>query len=824
MNPLEMPESPYSPWLWVALVSWVVAAGCGWVLWRRLLESRRAMQQARSLAAELEKQLEALIRFQTLFESAPVPLLVLSSQGRLLAANRAACELHGGDLVRLSADHGGVPPDMMEALPSELERLQAGTGATVETLRMGAGDRMMSVELRGVAVDFGGEKAVLVHEMDVTPLKRQAAALKEGQERYRALVGALSEGVLLVDPQGRVASANQAAERITGLTGQAIVGIDLLTAELERVRLDGSALSADESPVAQTLRSGDGVRDAVMGMKFPGGNFRWLSVTTTAMRRGLTGKPTSVVVSFTDITQQVEAERDLRRAKEAAESANQAKTEFLAHISHEIRTPLNGLTASHDLLLNSTLTEEQRGCVQTAVQLVEDLLTLLNDLLDLARIEAGRLEIVPEPFEFRPMLEASVRPFRPRIRKSGMDLVLQVDERLPVWVQGDPHRLRQVLANLVSNAVKFTPSGAVSVTLEPVGTDRVLFVVADSGIGIAPDKLSLIFEAFRQADSSISRKFGGTGLGLAICRQLVGLMQGRIWVESELGRGSRFFVEVPLQAGTPPDGGNGVSLPAASTAPLEIPLRPSARILIVEDHPVNRQLTETMVQKLGLGTAVASNGREAVERLEKESFAMVLMDVQMPEVDGLTATRRWREREKELGRPRTLIVALTAHALPQDKAACLNSGMDDYMCKPLRREALAEMLTRHLSTRTSPRSAIVTGVPAAYRSSGESTTILKRTVSGLTPTMLQMLRDSNREGLDRVRTGIAAGDAAEVARALHFLKGGCALLQDAELTASLKTLELEAKAGRLVEVSRRLPELEQQMESVMRRAESASGA
>lgn len=818
-----MAESPLSPWFWVAVLSWVVGASGVWLLWSRWQGARESLRQARENSSQLEKQLDGMNRFRILFERAPVPLLVLSAEGRLLAANRAACELHGRDFEKLAADHGGVPPDMMEALPSELEKLMAGSGEVVESLRLGAGDRMMSVELRGTPLEYGADRGVLVHEMDVTPLKRQAAALKEGQERYRALVEALSEGVLLVDQQGRVASANLAAERITGLSEAAIVGVDLIKAELERVHLDGTSLSAEDSPVAQTLRSGVGVRDALMGMKFPGGQFRWLSVTTTALRKGLTGRPSSVVVSFTDITHQVEAERDLRRAKEAAEAANQAKTEFLAHVSHEIRTPLNGLTASHDLLLNSTLTDEQRGCVQTAVQLVEDLLTLLNDLLDLARIEAGRLEIVRESFELRPMLEASVRPFRPRIRKSGMDLVLEVDERLPVWVQGDPHRLRQVLANLVSNAVKFTPSGAVSVTLEPVGTDRVLFVVADSGIGIAPDKLSLIFEAFRQADSSISRKFGGTGLGLAICRQLVGLMQGRIWVESEQGRGSRFFVEVPLQVGNPPEGGAGTSLPTASATPLQIPFRPSARILIVEDHPVNRQLTETMVQKLGLGTAVASNGREAVERLEKETFSMVLMDVQMPEVDGLTATRRWREREKELGRPRTLIVALTAHALPQDKAACLNSGMDDYMCKPLRRDALAEMLTRHLSTRTVPGGTGSAAVVSPSRSSGESTTILKRPVSGLTPTMLTMLRDSNREGLDRVRTGIAAGDGVEVARALHFLKGGCALLQDPELTALLKTLELEAKAGRLAEVSRRLPELGVQIETVMRRAESGTG-
>lgn len=821
---LLTPPTTGDSWFWVGLAVGGIGAVVAVAQGMRAGRLQRQLAEAQAQEARLKQAVQEKGDFESLFQHAPVPLLVLSMDGRLLAVNRAACEFHGRSRADLESDHGGVPADMLEAFPSELERLGSGAGGAVETLRLGPGDRIMSVELRGRPVEIGGVKAILVHESDVTGLRRQAAAWKEGQDRYRALVGALSEGVLLVDGEGRVATANLAAERITGVAEAAIAGTDLLTAELGRMALDGSRIAPEDSPVALTLRTGDGVRDVVEGIQFPGGRFRWLSVTTTALRRSLTGKPSSVVVSFTDITQQVEAERDLRRAKEVAEAANQAKTEFLAHVSHEIRTPLNGLTATHDLLLNTPLTEEQRGGVHTAVQLVEDLLTLLNDLLDLARIEAGRLEIVRETFELRPMLEASVRPFRPRARKSGIELVLEVDERLPVWVDGDPHRLRQVIANLVSNAVKFTPSGAVTLTLEPSGADRVVLVVADSGIGIPPDKLSLIFEAFRQADASISRKFGGTGLGLAICRQLVGLMQGRIWVESEVGRGSRFFVEVPLPAGRAPEAGTGSGLVTVATTPVEIPFRPSARILIVEDHPVNRQLTETMVQKMGVGTVVAGNGREALERLEKETFSMVLMDVQMPEMDGLTATRRWREREKEVGRPRTLIVALTAHALPQDKAACLDAGMDDYMCKPLRREALADMLTRHLAARGLPRLAQPGEIAVFPKVTGDTTTVLKRTPTGLTPAMLVMLRESNRDGFSRVRAGIAAGDGQEVGRALHFVKGGCALLQDAELTAELKTLEMEAKGGRLSEVTRRLAALEARVEEVVRRAEAAGGS
>ncbi len=796
----------------------MLAAGAvaAWVYRQRWKQLQRELEGSRSavaaVRAELAGKVEEGVQLGRLFEDSPSPLMVLGLDGRVLKANAAACALHGRTQAQLVQEGGGVPADMLEAVPGELERLAAPDGGAVETLRMGSGNRMIPVELCGRPIVYGGGKALLVHELDLTMSKRQEASLREGQERYRALVGALSEGVLLVDAEGRIATANLSAERILGLVEGDIVGTDLLTAPLRRVRMDGTTISASDSPVAVTLRTGQAQRDVVLGVQNPTGAKRWLSVTTTPLKRNLTGKVLSVVVSFADITQQVEAQQELVRAKEAAEAANQAKTEFLAHISHEIRTPLNGLTSSHDLLLNSTLTDEQRGCVQTGVQLVEDMLTLLNDLLDLAKIEAGRLEIVREAFELRPMLEASLRSFRPRIRRAGMDLLLDIDERLPVWVQGDPHRLRQVLANLVSNAVKFTPAGSIRVQVQPMDSERVRFVVADTGIGIAPDKLNLIFEAFRQADSSISRRFGGTGLGLAICRQLVGLLQGRIWAESELGRGSRFFFEVPLPFTTAPDPSVAPPSSTATSPPLEIPFRPATRVLIVEDHPVNRQLTETMVQKFGVATAVAANGREAVERLEKETFSMVLMDVQMPEMDGLTATRTWRAREAELGRARTTIVALTAHALPQDKAACLDAGMDDYMCKPLRRDTLSEMLVRHLSSRAqapAPKVAVETAATS------------RKPMAGLTSSLLVMLRDANRDGLGRARAAILAGNGADVALALHFVKGGCALLGDLELTGHLKALEGDAKDGRLSQVTEQLPVVEAKIEAAMRRAEAA---
>lgn len=815
----------------IAAVSagWIVGGvgvllACGALVWALRL---------RALLLEREKERDAEapgVAGAECLELLPAPVLLLDREGRILEANRAACLLHGRTRPRLLEDGGIVPPDLIEALPAELERLASPEGGVVETFRLGAGDRMVQVELRGRLVTLGEREVILVHELDLTGWKRLEAALLDGQERYRALIGALNDGVLVVDADGKVTTANPAAERILPSNGQALVGMEVLRSGLERVTLEGGVIPAESAPVAVTLRTGEPQRGMVMGLRSESG-IRWLSVNTAVLKRNPSGRVLSVLVSFADITPAVEAQRELQRAKEAAEAASQAKSEFLAHISHEIRTPLNGLTSAHDLLLSSPLSDEQRACVKTGVQLVEDMLTLLNDLLDLTKIEAGRLEIVHDRFELRPMLEASLRPFRPRVRQAGLELKLDVDEGLPGWVQGDSHRLRQVIANLVSNAVKFTPAGTVAVTVCPAGGDLVRFTVTDTGIGIAPEKLTHIFEAFRQADASISRRFGGTGLGLAICRQLVGLMQGRIWAESDAGRGSRFQFELPLPATAPRATESAVP---ASASRRDVPLRASARVLIVEDHPVNRQLTETMVQKLGLTTAIAGNGREALERLESEPFALVLMDVQMPELDGLAATRAWRDREVALGRPRLPIVALTAHALPQDKAACLDAGMDDYMVKPLRRDALVEVLVRHLPSRGAAKPAggeagVAGGVVAALASASsspavpgsDSTRLLRRKpVSGLTPSMLSMLHESNREGLGRVRAAVTEGNAEEAAKALHFVKGGCALLQDNDLTELLRAVEGEARSGALDGVLARLPELEERIHAVMSRLES----
>jgi len=497
----------------------------------------------------------------------------------------------------------------------------------------------------------------------------------------------------------------------------------------------------------------------------------------------------------------------LRREKEAAEAANQAKTNFLAYIGHEIRTPLNGLTSAHELLMRSGLVPEQRQYLGMAVQSVEDMLTLLDDLLELTRIESGHLEIEEEDFDVRTLLENVLRSYRPRMVSSGLDLRVRVDDSVPVRLRGDSHRLRQVLTNLVSNAVKFTPAGWVEVAVTRVEGNRFRFTVSDTGIGIDPAKLGRIFEAFEQADITISRRFGGTGLGLAICRKLLGLMDGTIWVESELGKGSRFHFELKLgPAGAAEADGKSAEV---STEPVKFP--ENLRVLVVEDHPVNRQLTETLVRQTGVRTDTATNGREALERLAAGEYAMVLMDVQMPELDGLTATRIWRAKEQEMGRRRVPIVALTAHTQAEDRRLCLEAGMDDYLSKPLRRAALMASMAEQIGGRD------VVGGARDLRAGADAGV---RTGTGMTRKMLDLLRNANQEGVRGVRAALAVGDPAKVARQIHFLKGGCGLLQDPELIAELEELEQGAREGQLEAVAGRLPELEQRMETVLSHREN----
>nr|WP_282103511.1 ATP-binding protein [Halomonas getboli] len=512
--------------------------------------------------------------------------------------------------------------------------------------------------------------------------------------------------------------------------------------------------------------------------------------------------------------------RELEATARRAESASQAKSEFLATVSHEIRTPLNGVIGMSDLLVEQTLPERARHYADTIHESASRLMELINDILDFSKIEAGRLELEHRPLALSELVEGAVSLFRPHAEARGLRLESVIDPALPAHVVGDPGRLRQVLLNLLSNAVKFTDEGEVRVEVSRDGDDRLRFAVVDTGCGITAEQQARLFEPFRQGDPGTARRFGGSGLGLAISKRLVEALGGEIGIDSEPGQGSRCGFWLPLVAASAPRDEPTSASPSAG------PILRDAHLLVVEDNPVNQQVALAMLTKLGCRASLASSGAEALASVARERFDLVFMDVQMPDMDGLEVTRRIRSRGGWLAD--MPIVAMTAGGPLGDQARCLAAGMNGYLAKPLLQASLLKVLQRHLTCQglgAAPSHAEAEFAAPSPALDDEVVTALHESLDAeALSALVARYRQEASDHIAALVEAIEAGEAESAQRLAHQLKGESAALGAVRVAALAARLEHAARDDALAGEATTLMALRERLDEALAALDSEIAA
>jgi len=905
------------------------------------LSHRRKVEQA---------LMESEAFYQSLVETLPLAMLRKDMNGRFTFANRLLCDAFRRPLDAIigHSDHDFFPRELAEKYRADDRRVvESRTNfETTEEFQTPSGELRYTHVVKSPVYDAAGNLVGIQGIFsDVTEKERAERELVQTKARLQAVLDAATQvSIISTDVEGKINLFNTGAERMLGYTADEMIG---KTPEVFHLPSEVLARSAELSRqfrreirgfdvFVELARRDDHDEHEWTYIRKDGSHIR-VSLSVTS-KRDADGNVTGFLGIAADITARHLAEAELLKAKEAAEAANRAKSDFLANMSHEIRTPMNAIIGMTELVRDTDLNPTQREYLSMVQESGESLLAVINDILDFSKIEAGKLHLEQIGFNLREVLGDTMKSLALRAHRKRLELACHVATTVPAAVEGDPHRLRQVIVNLVGNAIKFTERGEVvlDVDVERTTDDEIVlhFRVTDTGIGISPDQLHTIFEAFEQADTSTTRRYGGTGLGLAISSRLVELMQGCIWVESEINRGSTFhflihfgtsnreteanasiiyppmlqdlrvlivddnatnrriLIEIlqnwqmkpvavsnvtealaelqqKADAGDPyaliltdasmPDvdgfelarrvhenrvlcrsmvmmltssdrpgdikrcenlgvsaylvkpikqselldailvaiGGQSslTGTPEPSPSVSRKTARPKS-VLLAEDSLINQKLAIGLLEKWGHRVTVANDGREAVNLTGQQSFDVVLMDVQMPEMDGLDATRAIREREQSTG-AHLPIVAMTAHAMKGDRELCLEAGMDDYLMKPIRADQLYQALERIGATsdpstaeeQTSSPSA-ATGLidwNAARRAVNDDDELLRQVADAFLQECPQLV--------DAMLQSAASGEGKRFQRAAHTLKSGLRMFGVNELSQHVEQLELTAKAA-----------------------------
>lgn len=756
-----------------------------------------------------------------LFEHLPVVVWTADDSGRNIWVSRSNDRICGCDAQALMSGRVNFL-DLVH--PDDSARVEAAIEALFQTGR--PYNEEFRVRTRNGSYVWVHDRAIGTYELDrrrctvgvatdITERRRVEQALRNSQQFVQSTIDALRSHICVLDENGTIIAVNRAWRRFAEANAPGAGGNrinDFSRSACEGANYLGVCDSAADPVLHEGAKFGAGIRAVLRGER---DDFSMeYSCHSPTERRWFIGRATRfimdgsprVVVEHYNITQRKLAEEAEVAARQAAEEANQAKSRFLAHMSHEIRTPMNGVLGMLELLTITNLSAEQRQYADIARTSGEALLAIIEDVLDISKIEARKISLQQVEFELPELVHSVVEMMAMQARGKGLALVCNLMPGLPARVCGDPNRLRQVLINLIANALKFTDHGEIAIQVTP-GSQRdgkrtIRFEIADTGIGMRQDQISSVFEPFVQGDPTTTRKYGGTGLGLAISRQLVEMMGGTIGAESKLGAGSTFWFTAefdtvaPVAAGPPEIGW------ARPIAPLGgLPnghVRRQPRILVAEDNPTNQKVAIAQLLKLGFPADAVASGIEALDALQRAPYDVVFMDCEMPVIDGYETTRRIRA----LGKTDLPIIALTADATAEDRERCLREGMNDYLSKPLQLGRLAEVLNKWLglATQTEAVEAPKGNSPEAAESPAFAENELLSRLLDDRPLASEIIRGFLADcpvQLARLCERLDAGDEEGARRQAHKIKGAASTVAAKSLRALAVEMEHAAKLGDL---------------------------